>query len=107
MTTVMAIVMSGAVTRAARVGASVSVNPSSPVGSRVAVTARSWAPTLPPTYHCRTDWIAPVMDPTTALNPNMTRGFARMARKAPSRISPRPSGRSGMMPGRAAGGAKP
>ena len=39
------------------------------------------------------------MTATTADSPSIIRGCARIAEMAPSRISPRPSGRSGMMPG--------
>ncbi len=41
---------------------------------------------------------------TTADRPSISAGWARMAEIAPSRISPTPSGRSGMMPGLGGGG---
>src|SRR5665647_1869269 len=44
---------------------------------------------------------------TTALKPNITRGFARIERKAPSKISPRLSGRSGTIPRCTGGGYLP
>ena len=44
------------------------------------------------------------MTATTADSPSISRGCARIAEIEPSRISPRPSGRSGMMPGFGGGG---
>jgi hypothetical protein len=41
---------------------------------------------------------------TTAESPSMIAGWARMLEIAPSRISPTPSGRSGMTPGLGGGG---
>ena len=45
-----------------------------------------------------------VITATTADSPSISRGCARIAEIAPSRISPTPSGRSGMMPGFGGGG---
>jgi hypothetical protein len=42
--------------------------------------------------------------PTRAERPNVAFGFERIIFTVPSRMSPRPSGRSGMMPGRGGGG---
>jgi hypothetical protein len=46
-----------------------------------------------------TAWSTPEMAATIADDPRIALGFQRMALKAPSRISPTVSGRSGTIPG--------
>src|SRR5450759_2190274 len=101
---VVASATNGVVSKVANDGPNWSASPSSPVGSAERARSSRAPASSPPTYQVRTAWITTTTATTAALRPNMTRGFARIARNDPSRISPRPRGRSGTMPGCTAGG---
>ena len=61
-----------------------SAKPICPDGSRSTERSVSCGARMPLTYHWMTDWRMTASVTTRAASPNMTRGLARTARKAPS-----------------------
>jgi len=74
------------------------IAPSGPAG--IAVESGSRAMRSPRAEPNRRASSRPSATATRRESPNITRGLCWMARKDPSKNSPKPSGRSGMTPGR-------